>query len=176
MSALAVAGANSSLAPSLRLFASVPQNFIAHAVSERGCEPLLRRGEVAICTDQEFLYPEDGGWYLIEYSNGTNHRGRERRTRVIVQTYQTQSQVDGQTRWWARRPSESRPGTFNMSDGPYDDLNHLAEKIVGRVVGIHAPDRVDSDPSDQELWEMLRDSPWPYPTPFLPRRSDRRAA
>jgi hypothetical protein len=160
----------------LRLFATVPNGFIAHAVTDRSCEPLLSAGEVAVITDQEFLYPVSGGWYLIEYSNGTNYRGRERRVRTVVQVYSVKSRLSNDTTWWARRPSESRPGTFNMSDGPYDDLNHLAEKILGRIVGIYAPHRIGSGPTDQEQWEMLRDSPWPYSTPTLPSFRERRSA
>ena len=164
-------------APDLRLFASVPRQFIAHAVPDDYCAPLLRCGEVAIVTDQAYLYPESGDWYLVEYSNGTNHRGRERpRRRSIMLIFSRVLQSTGATEWFARDPHPMARGIPNMCDGPYDDFNLLAEKILGRVVGIHAPDRVQTNPTDQEQWEMLRESPWPYPTPMLPPVRQRRAA
>lgn len=162
-------------APSLRLFASVPLDFIAHAQPDDNCAPLLRKGEVAVVTDQYFLYPESGGWYLVEFSRGKNHRGRERpRSRSIMLIFSRVRASTGTTEWYARDPHPMARGIPNMCDGPYDDFNHLAEKILGRVVGIFAPHRVSENPTDQEQWEMLRDDPWPYATSTLPR--DRRRA
>lgn len=164
-------------APSLRLFASVPRDFIAHAQPNDNCAPLLRKGEIAIVTDQYFLYPESGGWYLVEFSNGKNHLQRERpRSRSIMLVSSRVRKSTGGTEWWVREPHPMAGGIPYMSDGPYD-FNHLAERILGRVVGIYAPDRVQENPTDQEQWQMLRpETPWPYETPMLPSVRDRRRA
>ncbi len=160
--------------PSLRLFHSVPRDFIAHAVTDMGCAPLIAPGEVAIVTDQTQLFPESGNWYLIEQSDGTTFSGRERRLRSICLVYQS-GHNDGHDTWWAKRPAQRQPGIFEMSDGPHN-FPHIVEKILGRVVGIYAPHRVVADPTDREQWEMLRDDPWPYPTSSLPPVRNRRAA
>lgn len=119
---------------SLRIFDTVSPDYIVHAVRDRSCEPLLRSGEVAVITDQEGLYPEEGGWYLIEHTNGKTYSGKERRVREIVTTY-----IGMGDRWWTKRPAPPGRGIFMCSDGPYTDINHLAEKILGQVVGIYRP-------------------------------------
>lgn len=143
--------------PALRLFSSVPRNFLAHAVTDDGCSPLIARGEVAIITDQPLLYPESGGWYLVEHSNGKTFYGREKRFRSINLVQQKGNNAGHET-WWAKSPSQRTRGVVEFSDGPYE-LKHITERILGRVVGIHAPDRVDGNPSDEELLAMLNYEP-----------------
>lgn len=159
--------------PALRLFRSVPRDFIAHAVTDSGCAPLIAPGEVAIVTDQRQLIPEAGGWYLVEHSDGASSKGREHRIRSINLIYSKHGA--GKEDWWVKRPAQRQRGVFEMSDGPYD-IGHLCDKILGLVVGIYAPHRVDEDPTDREQWEMLRDDPWPYPAASLPLVGYRRAA
>lgn len=118
----------------MRVFDSIPPDFLVHAVTDQSCEPLIRLGEVAVVTNQEGLYPEVGGWYLIEHSNGKTYQGRERRVRKIVTIY-----IGLGDALWTKHPAPSRPGIFVCSDGPYTDINHLAEKILGQVVGIYRP-------------------------------------
>lgn len=159
--------------PSLRLFHSVPRDFIAHAVTDSGCAPLIAAGEVAIVTDERQLIPEAGGWYLVECSDGNNSHGREHRIRSINLAYSNNGA--GKEDWWVKSPGQRRRGVLEFSDGPYD-CGHLADKILGRVVGIYAPHRVDADPTDREQWEMIRSAPWPYPTSSLPPIGYRRTA
>jgi hypothetical protein len=123
---------------SFRTFEEFPHRHIAHAVHDDSCQPIIKPGEVAVITDEEGIYPEDSGWCLIEFSNGKSFRGRERRAREIVEAYQGK---DGD--WYTRRPNEARtPGVILCVDGPYSDFNYLAEKILGRVVGIDRPPQV----------------------------------
>lgn len=120
---------------SFRIFDEFPYHHIAHAIHDDSCQPFLKPGEVAVITDEEGLYPENGGWYLIEFSNGKSFRGRERRVREIVVAYQGKGGD-----WYTRRPNEvQRPGVIMCVDGPYSDFNYLAEKILGKVVGIYRP-------------------------------------
>lgn len=143
--------------PSLRLFASIPPEFVAHAVTDTGCLPLIAPGEVAVITDQPLLYPESGGWYLVEQGAGTTFYGREKRVRSINIVYSKNGR-DGEIRWWAKCPGQRRSGIIEMSDGPLE-LKYMTEKVLGRVVGIHAPDRIASNPSDDELRAMLKYEP-----------------
>jgi hypothetical protein len=110
-------------------------------------------GEVAIVTDQPLLYPESGGGYLVEHSNGKTFYGREKRVRSINLVYQ-RGNNGGHETWWAKSPSQRSRGFVEFSDGPLE-LKSITEKILGRVVGIHAPDRVAENPSDEELRAML---------------------
>lgn len=155
--ALAVRRMEPLAVPPLRLFASIPPDFSVHAVTDTGCLPLIAPGEVAVVTDQPLLYPETGGWYLVEQGAGTTFYGREKRVRSICLVYQ-KSNIAGRETWWAKSPAQRRRGIIEMSDGPHE-LKHITEKILGRVVGIHAPDRVAENPSDDELRAMLKYEP-----------------
>ena len=156
----------------LRLFATIPRGFIAHAVTDTECMPLIRPGEVAVVTDQDFLYPEDGGWYLMAFSKGSGWRDLPRHGRHInIVNERPRPASQGPGTWWYAKPPANRPGTFTCSDGPFDDLSHLAERIVGRVVGIYAPHRTASDPSSDDLLLMQGKSPGPHPP--LPHRRAR---
>lgn len=139
--------------PSLRLFATIPHGFGAHAVTDFGCSPLIEPGEVAVVTDQPQLYPESGGWYLVEHNSGKTFYGREKRVRSINLLSMKVSRA-GRSTWWARSPAQRTRGVGEFSDGPLE-LQHMTDKILGRVVGIHAPDRVPDNPSPEELQAML---------------------
>lgn len=121
----------------LKIFDTIESGFIVHAVTDHGCEPMIQPGEVAVITDQEQLYPEPGGWYLIEYSNGKSYRGRERRCRCICVANVTEHR--GEEIWSLKSPAQRTRGVLEMSDGPYRDFNDIAEKVLGRVVGIYRP-------------------------------------
>lgn len=123
--------------PALQIFDTISPGHIVHAVIDRGCEPMILPGEVAVVSDQENLYPEPGGWYLIEYTRGRTYRGRERRCREICVAYVTQR--NGEERWYLKSPAGCRRGVIETADGPYGDINHLAEKVLGEVVGIYRP-------------------------------------
>lgn len=122
-------------APSLQLFGEVPVGYLAHGVTDCGCAPLILQGEVAIVSDEPNLYPEPGGWYLIEHTRGKSYfSGRERRVREIAVAVQ-----DRRGDWWTRPAAPRVRGTMSAADGPYSDFNLLADKILGRVVGIYQP-------------------------------------
>ena len=139
--------------PALRLFATIPPGFGAHAVTDAGCSPLIEPGEVAVFTDQPLLYPESGGWYLVEHNNGKTFYGREKRVRSI-NLVSMRANNSGRGTWWAKTPAQRMRGIGEFSDGPME-LQHITDKILGRVVGIHAPDRVADNPSSEELQAML---------------------
>ncbi len=77
-----------------------------------------------------------GRWraVLVEHVSApaTVHDFEKRHVR-IVQTRQTPQTPRG---WYAGGLRSGRPGAFVASDGPYTDPTKLAEKLVGRVVGI----------------------------------------
>lgn len=123
----------------LRIFDSVPRWAIAHAASDDSAAPLIRVGEVAVVEGDGCvgIVPEDGGLYLIEYVTKPHTRyGNERRTRDIIRASR-----DRRGGWWARPHAAQGTGALPIicSDGPYRDELALAERILGRVVGIYRP-------------------------------------
>jgi len=118
----------------LRLFDAVPARHIVHAVSDRRCEPLVRRGEVAVITDQPGLRPGLGQWFLFERARGCSIGGWEQRTREIAV-----AAVDANGGWWMLPPAFDLYRARLFSDGPYPDVGAIAERTLGRVVGIYRP-------------------------------------
>jgi hypothetical protein len=130
---------------SLQILARVPPRH--GAVAAEHDSALIRKGEVAIydegAVEQEGLV--DGAVYAIEYqharghlpkdmwADSTNFRMRTRRQIVIVRRH---SKLPD--RWMVHPVRDSQPGYFIVADGPYDPT-HLADKLVGRVVGIYNP-------------------------------------
>lgn len=133
----AVTLTHQTASPSLEIFETIPAGYLAHAVTDRGCLPMIQPGEVAVVTEQEGLIPEAGGWYLVEYSNGMTYRGRERRLRTICVAHV--ADLRGEEVWWLRSPAKRSKGITEMSDGPYRDFNDIAEKVLGRVAGLYRP-------------------------------------
>lgn len=41
--------------------------------------------------------------------------------------------------WWTCSPGPRQRGALEMRDGPYADPAMMAEKILGRVVGLYRP-------------------------------------
>lgn len=119
--------------------AALPNSYIVHAATDQHNAPLIRRGEVVVVdTGGAFVtggwYPTEGGLFLIEYCSPPDACERyARRSRQIVQTF-----TDGRGRWWAGslRCGLHRGGLI-CSDGPYDDELALADKLIGRVVGLY---------------------------------------
>lgn len=125
----------------LEVFTSIPGRHIVHAATSDSCAPLICRGQVAVVESDgsKGWYPTDGGLFLIEYVSPPHPAGRalERRSREIVQT-RPSPKADGT--WWAHPYCHrGRSGVFFGSDGPYIDEFHLAEKLLGPVVGIYQP-------------------------------------
>jgi hypothetical protein len=134
-SALAAGRGIRPAAPTIRVFERITPDHFVHIVHDHGCEPLIKPSEIAVVTDQPQLYPEYRGWYLIEYSNGKTYRGRERRVRCICQARFSERYQH----WWLSSPAPTMGGVIQMDDGPYADFNDIAEKVLGRVVGIYKP-------------------------------------
>ncbi len=115
----------------LQTFDSVPGWAIVHAADDEHNAPLIRNGEVVVAERGRGWMPVDGGLFLVEYMSApaTVHDFEKRHCR-IVQTRQTERG------WYVGGLRSGRPGAFVASDGPYTDPTKLAEKLVGRVVGI----------------------------------------
>lgn len=129
----------------LRIFDRVPPQFGVAAAEHDSA--LIRRGEVAVY-DSASVHIEgliDGAVYVIEYQHARGHlpqrlwadapnlRMETKRQLVIVRRHRTR-----EDRWVAHPLRNCQPGYFVCSDGPYE-AHHLADKIVGRVVGIYNP-------------------------------------
>lgn len=129
---------------SLELFGdmrALPHSYIVNAATDDRNAPLIRRGEVVVvdiggsAVTGGWL-PTEGGLFLIEYCSPPAHGERyARRSRSIVQTF-----TDDQGRWWAgstRRGVQGRE--FFAACGPYSDECALADKLIGKVVGLYWP-------------------------------------
>ena len=113
----------------LELFADMarqPDRFIVHASTDNRNAPLICRGEIVVvdtggpCVTGGWI-PTEGGLFLIEYrSPPTACERYARHSRSIVQTF-----TDQRGRWWA--------------DGPYADELALADKLIGKVIGLYKP-------------------------------------
>lgn len=129
--------------PSLELFDEVPGWAIVHAAEDNRNAPLICRGEIAVVESngKPGWLPTDGGMFLIEYVSppyGGERYGR--RVCSIVQTHR------GKHGWYASgtRRGLKTDGIFCCSDGPYNDECQLADKLIGRVVGLLASTMKDT--------------------------------
>lgn len=114
----------------------LPLGCIAFRVDDNRCEPVIRRGDiVAIDTSDRMPMPDEP--YLIEWSNGG---------RSVVAAYFTTAPAG--SAWHGRlfvgdlfpRQLMNLAGQpagepIRWGDGPYT-FEQLAEKMVGRVVGV----------------------------------------
>lgn len=125
--------AMSSTSPTLEMFDSVPPWAFVQAATDDRNAPLIRAGEVVVAEPGAFL-PINGELFVIEYvSKPQVPFEREQRTRQIVLTRETP------VGWWASLVRQGDDGTsLFVSNGPYPDPAILADKIVGRVIGILA--------------------------------------
>lgn len=115
----------------LQTFDSVPGWAIVCAADSDRNAPLIRSGEVVLAEPGRGWMPVDGGLFLIEYVTAATAYDFEKRHWSIVQTRQ------GKHGWYAGSIRQGDVGgTVYVSDGPYADPTKLAEKLVGRVVGI----------------------------------------
>jgi hypothetical protein len=125
----------------LTIFDSVPVLGTVHAANDNSCAPPIREGEAAVIESDgsKRVIPEHGGIYLIEWVTPplSPLYGYERRTRAIVQICRS-NRGDG---WYTHSYVRNRPGkrVLLMSNGPYQDEPHLADNILGRVVGVYRP-------------------------------------
>ncbi|KQM98752.1 hypothetical protein ASE78_05865 [Sphingomonas sp. Leaf25] len=115
----------------LQTFDSVPGWAIVHAAADEHNAPLIRSGEVVVAERGRGWMPVDGGLFLVEYVSApaTVHDFEKRHVRIV----QTRETPRG---WYVGGLRSGKSGAFVASDGPYTDPTKLAEKLVGRVVGI----------------------------------------
>jgi hypothetical protein len=122
----------------LELFSEVPGWAIAHAAQDHRNAPMIRKGEIAVIENHGTCgwLPTEGGLFLIEYvSKPLAQYERVRRTHSIVQTIKSKNGD-----WYAASIRRGMIGQeFYAADGPYQDFNDLADKLIGRVVGLYAP-------------------------------------
>ncbi|MHA0333693.1 hypothetical protein [Sphingomonas aquatilis] len=131
--------------PALEIFADLsrmPDRLIAHVAMDTRNAPLIERGDIVIVdVGGTYVtggwYPTEGGLYLIEYRSPPAHGERyPRHSRSIVQTF-----TDHNGNWWAgslRRGVHGR--AFFCANGPYHDEQTLADKLIGRVIGLYRPE------------------------------------
>jgi len=143
---------NAANGPVLQVFDHVPLGYLAYAVADDSCEPLIQCGEIAIIdpTDHE---PENGALFLRKVGSAQHGRVSYRIEETILQDRNlvVDGQVERQPAWllgshhrphgrveieaWLRA---GRPGIF--VDGPYSHYGDKAwfvrDQLVGRVVGI----------------------------------------
>lgn len=128
----------------LELFADmarVPDRFIVHASTDNRNAPLICRGEIVVvdtggpCVTGGWI-PTEGGLFLIEYrSPPTACERYPRHSRSIVQTF-----TNRKGQWFAGSLRRGMQGNeFICQDGPYKDENALADKLIGKVIGLYKP-------------------------------------
>lgn len=134
--------AGASLPPAaqlqLEVFDKVPPWAIVHAAIDNRNAPLIGAGEVVVieADGRTGWLPTEGGLFLIEYVSPPHSQWqRERRTREIVQTF---CNTRGQWCAGALRRGGTVGGVLYCVDGPYRDEMALADKLIGKVVGILA--------------------------------------
>ncbi len=114
----------------LQMFDGVPGWAIVCAADNDHNTPLIQSGEVVVAERGRWA-PVDGGLFLIEYvSAPATQFDYEKRHCRIVQARETDRG------WFVGGIRAGQRGAFVASDGPYADPMKLAEKLVGRVVGI----------------------------------------
>lgn len=127
---------------SLIIYSAYPGEHLLFEVTDDGMSPHVNRGEFVI-VDESDREPMHGELFLIQWSNGN-------RRVVEVGLFPKQDCVrpKGEQRgpWWNTywtNTMENFDGSpwksLRWFDGPYPEA-HLAEKLVGRVVGIYQPD------------------------------------
>lgn len=142
--ASAILSADISAVSPLELFPDMrqlPHSYIVHAVTHDRNAPLIRRGEIVVVDIGGSAVtggwvPTEGGLFLIEHSSPPVHGERyARRSRDIVQTF-----TDDLGRWCAGSSRRGNQGCeFLCADGPYPDEFALADKLIGKIVGLYSP-------------------------------------
>lgn len=150
-------------------FDTCPEGMGEHYIEDGSAYPLVRPGEVAIF-DPSQREPANAGLFVLEWSNGT---------RNALETNLRPISRDGEEMWFVdpvnRPPSKAalerrlqqgmHGGPMFASDGPYFE-DRLRERIVGRVVGVLAPQRHPRGDDQDTTAEALPASvPTPPPAP-----------
>lgn len=130
----------------LTVHGQIPPGCFGYLVEDDDCAPVLRPGEFAVI-DASTREPEAGALFLIEYNQGDRHL-----VEIALRSHCNRKTGKVDFTWWAvsynrpRSPKEVeralRAGRLQSSDGPYPaDGVYLASKLIGKVVGVLAPDR-----------------------------------
>lgn len=135
----------------LQIFDGLPAGLIAFAVPDHGCEPLLKRGEVAVI-DVAARQLSEGALYLRRIISCD---GQARLSVVEFFTKPWGTGGDQQcAMFFARRNRPKAPhqwpgwaainGPVPIADGPFfaanhDHMAHQMGTVVGRVIGILSP-------------------------------------
>lgn len=138
--------------PGLQVFGAVPPGCFGFFVENDESDPLLKHGEFAII-DTSITDPEDGALFLIEWNRGAREIVEANLRYNALSHRRTSRTPDGVSppEWWVgafRRPRSlheinealARRHVLRTVDGPYE-ASHLASKLIGKVVGVLAPDR-----------------------------------
>jgi len=130
--------------PALRIFDSVPAQHDVIATTYDSV--IIRKGEVAVYDELAVQHEGlvEGAIYAIEYQHPRSHLPREQwattpgfrmetdRSLIIARA---DLRVPGA---WSAHPLRTRrPGRFVFTDGPYEHPAFLADKLIGRVVGLY---------------------------------------
>lgn len=149
--------------------AQCPEGMGEHIVSDASMYPLIRPGETVVF-DPSQRDPEKVAAFVLEWSSGA---------RAVLETNFRQSGSAGEAYWWVdpvNRPVDDAAferrmgrGPLNTmlftSDGPYTE-EHLRSRIVGRVVGILAPqERPRGDDGEERAAMSALPAPPPKPQP-----------
>ncbi len=129
----------------LRVFDTPPAGHLLHIVTDDMMRPILRKGEIAVF-DPEYHWPEEGRWFLKCSGCRTWSGGAIKRNYSIVET----SRARNSDRWmmhpFYRSPNYKAiiaaggiPWIIGFSDGPYRDDVVVADMLLGKLVGIYAP-------------------------------------
>jgi|GEM_PF-2851149 len=137
----------------LRIFSRVPREAETGIVAVEENGVLLKAGEVAVY-DRYSLQLDgglvDGALYAVEYQrpvagmswsmwwgNGDHVRSRLQISRHVV-IARRHPKLEGH---WNIHPLAPRTpeGIILMTDGPFEEI-YLADKILGRIVGIYRPE------------------------------------
>jgi len=129
----------------LRVFDTPPAGHLLHIVTDDMMRPILRKGEIAVF-DPEYHWPEEGRWFLKCSGCRTWSGGAIKRNYSIVET----SRARNSDRWmmhpFYRSPNYKAiiaaggiPRIIGFSDGPYRDDAVVADLLLGKLVGIYAP-------------------------------------
>jgi hypothetical protein len=137
----------------LELMSVLPAGCIAFPVVDGWSAPHLKPGEFAV-VDTNDREPANGELYVITWSPGTDHEKREitqiTGRMMVVCDPQTHEPLPPAIRWFAGdyvRPRGrdelqdwiAKGRVLRLSEGPFR-TEHLREKLVGRIIGIYAPD------------------------------------
>lgn len=132
----------------LMILPSLPLGCLTFQVNHAGFAPHLYAEEFAVI-DPADKEPEAGEFYLITYSSPHRHRGLKfslcqlKRGWAYLRPDGSQfvtSHPCAETERLPRIPYfMASHGDGLLSEGPFDDVDYLSSKLVGRVIGVFEP-------------------------------------